>query len=161
MRAGYLPRVSQKVGRSPEAEVAVLVEVEHACLVRLLAGLQRARKLVVAVRLDHLSLLLEAAAERVVGIVVDRRQLERCPELRLCLVVPAEAKIGDAERLADRCLVRRAALRLLERHGRLRGLALAEPLAAFLKVVVDVAHMPFRYPKFSTTKSTGCVKSRV
>src|SRR5207302_3904502 len=112
---------------------------EHARLVRLLAGLERAGELVVAVRLFRASELLEAAAERVVRVVVDRRDLERGSELSLRLAVAAEPEVGDPERLADRGLVRLAPLRLLERHRRLRGLAAAEPLAAFLEVVVDIA----------------------
>ena len=46
-------------------------------------GLQRARELVVRVRLGRAAELLEAAAERVVRVVVDRRDLEHGPELGL------------------------------------------------------------------------------
>src|SRR5213078_3988140 len=82
---------------------------------------QRARELVVPVRLDVASLLLEAAAERVVRVVVDRRELQHLAELCLGLAPAPDPEVGDSERLADRGLVRLAPLRLLERDGRLCG----------------------------------------
>ena len=53
-----------------------------------------------AVRLLPAALLLERAPERVVGVVVHRRELQHRPELGLGLLVPAQAEVGDAERLA-------------------------------------------------------------
>ena len=49
------------------------------------------------------------------GVVVGRRELEHRAELRLGLVPALDAEVRDAERLADRRLVRLAPLRLLER----------------------------------------------
>src|SRR5262249_20826908 len=86
---------------------------------------------------------------------------ERSAELRLGLLVAAEAEVGDSERLPDRRLVRLAALGLLQRHSRLRGLAAPQPPPAFLEELVGVGHSPLRYPKFSSTKSNGSVKPRV
>jgi hypothetical protein len=59
----------------------------------------------VPVRLLRAALLLERAAERVVRVVVDRRELEQLAELRLRLVPAAQAEVRDAERLADRGLL--------------------------------------------------------
>src|SRR5262249_17287440 len=89
------------------------------------------------------------------------REVERRPELGFRLVVAAEPEVGDPERLADGRLVRLLPLRLFERHGGLRGLAPPEPPPPFLEVVVDLAHVPLRYPKFSATKSNGSARSRV
>src|SRR4029450_1514125 len=86
-------------------------------------------------------LLLETAPERVVRVVVGRRQLEHRPELLGCLVVAPDPEVRDPERLADGGLVRLAALRLLERHGRLGGHPLTEMPLALLEVVVDLAHV--------------------
>src|SRR5204862_1391907 len=123
---------------------------------------QRARELVVPRGLARTALLLEAAAEPVVGVVVDRRELEHGAELRLGGVPAPDPEVRDRKGLADRRLVRLALLRLLERHGGLCGHALGEPVAPLLKKCVDVAHSsPRRYGKFSCTKSTGNVKSRV
>src|SRR5207237_10288450 len=104
-------------------------------LVVRLTRAQRARELVVAVRLVFTALLLEAAPERVVGVVVDRRQLEHFAELRLGLFVAVDPEVGDPERLADRGLLRLARLRLLEGHGRLCGHPLLEERAALLEAV--------------------------
>ena len=94
-----------------------------------------------AVRLGLAALLLERAAERVVRVVVGRLELlDDRPELRLGLLPAGEPEVGDAERLADRGLPWLELLRLLERHGRLGGHSLAEPLLAFTEVVVRVAH---------------------
>ena len=83
-------------------------------------------------------------------------------ELALGLAVALDAEVRDPERLADRRLVRLAPLRLLERHGRLRGHALASDAAGPAGTVVGLAHInPRRYGKFSSTKSSGLVKSRV
>src|SRR5438874_1592039 len=113
-----------------------------------------------AVRLRGLPLLLETAAEGVVRVVVRRRDLEHGAELALGLVVAVNAEVGDAERLADRGLVRLALLGLLQRDGGLRGHALLQVLAPELEQVVRrLAHR--RYGKFSSTKSSGSVKSLV
>src|SRR5207247_9599370 len=83
------------------------------------------------------------------------------PELRLGLLPAVDAEVGDPERLADRGLVRLAPLRLLERDRRLRGAALRQMRASLLEEVVGLAHVAPRYGKFSLTKSSGAVKSRV
>src|SRR4051812_19154620 len=149
------------VTRPARSDAVRLRQVADARGVVRVAWTHPARELVVAVRLGVAALLLEAPAERVVRVVVRRRQLEDRTELRLGCVPVADAEVGDAERLADRGLVRLAELRLLERHGRLRGHPLREPLLAFAEELVRVAHMPLRYGKFSSIKSTGRVKSRV
>src|SRR5262249_59618353 len=51
-----------------------------------------------------------------------------------------QAEVGDPERLADRGLVGLEPLRLLERHRRLRGHALAQPPLPLLEAVVRLAH---------------------
>src|SRR5205085_644178 len=111
--------------------------------------------------LGRAALLLEAAAERVVRVVVGRREFEHLPELGLRLLPAVDAEVRDPERLADRGLVRLAALRLLERHRRLRGAALLQVRPALLEEVVGLAHVSPRYEKFSFTKSSADVKSRV
>src|SRR5207247_679528 len=83
---------------------------------------------------------LEAAAEGVVRVVVHGRELEHNAELLLRLAVPADPEVRDPERLADRRLVRLAALRLLERHRRLRRATLPEMRPALLEELVDLAH---------------------
>ena len=93
-------------------------------------------------------------------VVVGGRELEHGAELVRGLVVAVDAEVRDAERFPDRSLVRLALLRLLERNGGLRGHPLSEVLAALLEQVVGrLAHR--RYGKFSSTKSSGSVKSRV
>src|SRR5262249_53157400 len=62
-----------------------LLEVEDPRPVLLRPRPERARELVVAVRLGLLTLLFEAATERVVGVVVHGRELEHHPELGLGL----------------------------------------------------------------------------
>src|SRR5205085_323631 len=123
--------------------------------------LQRARELEVPVRLVHAPLLLEDAAERIVGIVVDGRELEQLAELGLGGIPAPHAEGRDAERLPDRGLIRLPPLRLLECHRRLgRHAALQMGLALLEEAVRRLAH-DSRYGKFSFTKSTGYVKSRV
>src|SRR5439155_2060387 len=95
---------------------------------------------------------------------VDGRYLEHRSELGLCLLVPPQAEVRNAEHLANRRLVGLAALRLLERNRRLGGAPFTKPPAPLLEVVVDLAHpspIDCRYGKFSTIKSSGNVKSRV
>jgi hypothetical protein len=104
------------------------------------ARAERARELVVAVRLGRAALLLEAAAERVVRVVVGRRQLEHRAKLVLGLGVATDPEVRDPEPLPDRGLVGLALLRLLERHRRLRGHALRELVAAPPEEVVGVGH---------------------
>ena len=74
----------------------------------------------------------------------------------------ADPEVGDAERLADRRLLRLPPLRLLERHRRLRVPAVRHVLAALLEEVVGLAHRLLqRYGKFCRTTSSGLVRSRV
>src|SRR6266498_3702648 len=105
---------------------------------------QGARQLVVPVRLGVAPLLLQCPPEPVVGVMVGGRQLEHGAKLLLRLLVALDSEIGDAERLADRRLVRLTPLRLLERDGRLGGPALAKVGASLLKEVVGLAHLPVR-----------------
>ena len=119
----------------------VPVQVAHARRVRLAARPERARQLVVAIRLVVPALLLERAAEAVVRVVVGRRELEHRAELGLRLLPALDPEVGDPERLADRGLVGLLLLRLLERHGRLRGHAPAEVVPSLLEEVVGVAHV--------------------
>src|SRR3954451_16383093 len=123
--------------RTPLVEVAD----PRAVLVRVRA--ERARELVVRVRLALAALLLEAAPERVVGVVVHGRELEQHAELFLGRVPAPDAEVRDAERLADRRLLRLTPLRLLERD---RGLRRHPPLqmrAALLEEAVRrFAHDP-------------------
>ena len=104
------------------------------------------------------ALLLEAAAERIVRIVVDRSELEHLAELGLGLGVAVDAEVRDSECLADRRFLGLAGLRLLERNRRLRGHAVLQVGSALLEKVEGLAHR--RYGKFSFTKSSGSVKSR-
>ena len=67
--------------------------------------------------------LVQAAAERVVRVVVHRRDLEHGAELRLRILPAAEAEVRDAERLSDRRFPRLGSASLLERDGRLRRAA--------------------------------------
>jgi hypothetical protein len=94
----------------------------------------------VAVRLRVTALLLERAAQRVVGVVVGRRELEHRTELALGLAPALDAEVRDPERLADRRFVRLEPLRLLERDGGLRGHALLQVAATLLEEVVGVRH---------------------
>ena len=89
------------------------------------------------VRLGRAALLLERAAERVVRVVVGRRELlDDRPELALGLLPAVQPEVRDAERLADRRLLGLEPLRLLERDGRLRGHALSQPRLALAEVLV-------------------------
>src|SRR5919109_1117652 len=101
----------------------------HASPLRRLEGLERLavlaalraedrRHAVVPERLVGAALLLEAAAEREVRVVVNGLQLEDGAELLLGLGEAADAEVRDAERLANRRLLRLAPLGLLERYGR-------------------------------------------
>jgi len=94
----------------------------------------------VPVRLVLTALLLQAAPEGVVGVVVDRGELEHLAELGLRLLVAVDAEVGDPERLADRGLVGLAALRLLEGDRGLRGAALLQVRPALLEEVEGLAH---------------------
>src|SRR5689334_3057255 len=86
------------------------------------------------------SLAEERAAERVVRVVVDRRELEHLAELALGGGPIGDAEVRDAERLTDRGLLGLEPARLLERHRRLRRKALAQTSAAELVEVVRLAH---------------------
>src|SRR5439155_17479460 len=72
-----------------------LVELADACPILLRSGPKRARELVVPVRLDLSPLFLEAAAERVVGVVVDRGELQHLAELGLGLAPAADPEVRD------------------------------------------------------------------
>src|SRR5204863_6997957 len=122
---------------APPAEQRPSIELADAGAVPLRRRLHRARQLVVAVRLRGSALLLERAAERIVSVVVGGVELigDR-PELALRVLPPGQPEIGDAERLADRGLLRLQPLRLLERHGRLRRQPRAKPPLPFSKKVV-------------------------
>src|SRR6266508_776225 len=137
------------------------IEIEDARRVVLVLRAQRARQLVVAVGLRFLALLLQRAAQRVVRIVICGRKVEHRAKLLLRLLVALDSQIGDAECLADRRLVRLPPLRLLERDRRLRRPSLAQVGASLLEEVVGLAHVDLKYGKFSSTKSSGSVKSRV
>ena len=97
-----------------------------------------------AVRLGVASLFLQRPAERVVRVVVRRRELEHRPELRFGLPPALDPEVRDPERLADRGLVRLELLRLLERDRGLRGHAALQMAAALLKEVVGVGHRLLR-----------------
>src|SRR2546430_6657563 len=107
-------------------------------------GPERARQLVVAVGPRILAQLLERTAERVVRVVVSRRDLEHRAELLLRFLVTLDAEIRDPERLADRRLVRLPPLCLLQRHRRLRRPALPEVGPPLLIEVVGLAHVARR-----------------
>src|SRR5688500_16605562 len=96
------------------------------------------------VRLRVAALLLERPPERVVRVVVGRRDLEHGAKLGLSLLPALDAEVRDAERLSDRGLVRLEPLRLLERNGRLGGHARLEVLAALLEEIVRVGHRALR-----------------
>ena len=63
------------------------------------------------------TLLLEAAAEREMRVVVDRLELEDDAELLLRLREAVDAEVRDAQRLTDGRLLRLVALGLLEGDG--------------------------------------------
>src|SRR5205814_2037022 len=126
------------------------VEIEDAGRVGLRPWLHRARELVVPVRLGRPPLALERAAECVMRVVVGRREhLDDRAELALSVLPPRQAEVRDSEGFPDRRLLRLELLRPLERHGRLGGHSLPEPLLAFAKELVGVAHD--RYGMFSRT----------
>src|SRR6188768_40632 len=81
------------------------VQVEDARGVVLALRPERARELVVAVRLGVLALLLERTPERIVRVVVGGRELEHLAELLFGLVVALDPEISDPERLSDRRLL--------------------------------------------------------
>src|SRR6185437_10905463 len=73
------PRSSDCAAGLPRG--ALLLQLANAGPILVRLGPERARELVVPVRLGVPALLLEAAAERVVRVVVDRRELEQLAEL--------------------------------------------------------------------------------
>src|SRR6266511_443637 len=117
---------------------AASVQVADSGLVVVRARTHGVGELVLAVRLPGTALLLEAAAERVVRVVVGRGELEHRSKLALGLLVAPDAEIRDPERLADRGLIGRAPLRLLERDGGLGRPAAPQMLASLLEKVVDL-----------------------
>ena len=72
----------------------------------------------------------EGASEAEVRVVVDRVALDHGLELGRRLGELAVAKVGAAERLADRALLRRPPGDLLQPHGRLAEAAVLEQLDA-------------------------------
>src|SRR5262249_58320014 len=122
--------------------------------------LERARELVVPVRLEVPSLLLETAAERVVRVVVDRRELEHLAELLLCFAPAPDPEVRDPERLADRRLVRLPALRLLERDGGLRGHARPQMAASALEEAVRRFAHAVELPTDPTRRGGGVDRCR-
>ena len=91
-------------------------------------------------RLVVAALIPQGAAERVVRVVVGGRELEHLAELVLGLAPARESEVGDAERLANRRLLRLEPLCLLERDRRLGGHPAAQMRAALLEEVVGGAH---------------------
>ena len=85
-------------------------------------------------------------------VVVGRRELEHRAELRLGLLPAVDAEVRDAERLADRRLLGLAALRLLERDRRLRGVAVLEVGLPLLEEVVCLVFTHARYGKFCSNQ---------
>src|SRR3990170_5763626 len=114
---------------------------------------QGSRELVVAGRLAYPALLLEAAAEGEVRVVVDGRDLEHRPELPLGLGKAPDAKVREAERLADRGLRGLSPLRLLERHRRLGCVTGREVAASLLVEAVRLTHWSLHWKK--DTESCG------
>src|SRR6185437_3407731 len=100
------PRSSDCAAGLPRG--ALLLQLANAGPILVRLGPERARELVVPVRLGVPALLLEAAAERVVRVVVDRRELEQLAELGFGLAPAPDPEVRDPERLADRLLVRLA-----------------------------------------------------
>src|SRR4029079_6023767 len=95
------------------------------------------RHLVVAGGGPALTHPLAAAAHAVVRVVVRRRRVEDVLELRRRLAVAPQPQVRDAQRLADRRLVRLPPLRLLERYGRLGVVAVLHVRPALL---IEVVH---------------------
>src|SRR5262245_13081837 len=73
-------------------------------------------------------------------VVVRGSKLDELSELRLGFRPAADAEVGEPERLADRRLPRLAALRLLERDGRLGGPAVLEVGLPLHEQLVRIAH---------------------
>src|SRR5215211_4140357 len=97
------------------------------------------REAKVADRLVRAALLLEAAPEGVVCVVVHGLEVDDRPELALGLGETPDPVVGDAERLADGRLSRLAPLRLLEGDGRLGVHPLLHLLAPAAVEVVRLA----------------------
>ena len=86
------------------------------------------------------ALLLQAAAEREVRIMVDGPEFEDLAELLLRLGEAPDAEVGDPERLANRRFVGLPAFCLLERDRSLGVHACRHLLASLLEEVVGLAH---------------------
>src|SRR5581483_11556528 len=122
-------------------------------------GTQGARERVVPPRLPASALLVERAREREVRVVVGRRQLDELAKLCLRLAPAVDAEVGDAERLADRRLLRLAPLGLLQRDGRLGRASGAQVRAPLLEEVVGLAHARLASRR-STSSSTAVATAR-
>ena len=109
-----------------------------------IARLQELGELEVRRRLPAPTLSQQRPSERVVRVVVDGRELEHLAELALGRGPVGDPEVGDPERLPDRRLLRLEPPRLLERHRRLRGEALAQPRPPELVEVVRLAHRLYR-----------------
>src|SRR5215475_9868056 len=131
-----------------------LVQVADARPVLLRRRLEGARELVVPVRLEVPALLLETTSERVVRVVVDRRELEHLAELLLGFAPAPDPEVRDPECLADRRLVRLTALRLLQRDGGLGGHARSQVAAPALEEAVR------RLAHDASAAATGRVSER-
>src|SRR6266487_3984330 len=107
----------------------------------LVLGSKRAGQLVMAVRLRLLALLLQRTPERVVSVVVGRRQLEHDPELPLGFFIALTPQVRDSERLPDRRLLGLALLPRLEGDGRLCRPPLLQVVPSLLVEVVGLAHV--------------------
>src|SRR2546430_14835402 len=90
-----------------------------------------------AVRLRLLPLLLQCTPERVVGVVVGRRQVEHDPELPLGFFVALKPQVRDSESLSNRRLLGLPSLRLLQGDGRLSCPPLLQVAASLLVEVVS------------------------
>ena len=120
------------------------------------AGPDRARELVVPVRLGRPGLASRGAAERVVRVVVGRFEISSIVRNSPPPPASAEAEVRDPERLADRGLVRLAAS---SPSRAARSPARSCPYgaaSAFPEEVVRLAHRPPDSGSSRAAGRTGC-----